>query len=244
MIKFGKITRFRFFVPELLSISDNKTYVKTLVDNILKRDIEQRYKIAYKAAFERLAHHLLNISPTIVIPKTLAEVFHFKSEHTAKNYVEHLKQAYLLIGVEKYSQKSKVRVVQEKVYAVDVAMMNQRDNAFAGDNLGHRLETIVLIHLVRKCKMDDLDVYYLNERYGECDFVVCKETLWFKPYRCHTTSWPKKHEKGKLEGFCLPPDKQDVPIFFLTDHESATIEKDGCQIKVQPVYEWCLDLGL
>ena len=100
MIKFGKITRFRFFVPELLSISDNKTYVKTLVDNILKRDIEQRYKIAYKAAFERLAHHLLNISPTIVVPKTLAEVFHFKSEHTAKNYVEHLKQAYLLIGVE------------------------------------------------------------------------------------------------------------------------------------------------
>ena len=231
--------------PELLSISDNKTYVKTLVDNILKRDIEQRYKIAYKAAFERLAHHLLNISPTIVVPKTLAEVFHFKSEHTAKNYVEHLKQAYLLIGVEKYSQKSKVRVVQEKVYAVDVAMMNQRDNALAGDNLGHWLETIVLIHLVRKCKMDDLDVYYLNERYGECDFVVCKGNIVVQAIQVSYDIAAEKTRKREIGGLLLAARQTGCTnLLLLTDHESATIEEDGRQIKVQPVYEWCLDLGL
>ena len=32
--------------PELLAIGDSKGYVSTLVENILKRDIEQRYKIA------------------------------------------------------------------------------------------------------------------------------------------------------------------------------------------------------
>ena len=160
--------------PELLVIEDNKNYVKNLVDNILKRDIEQRHKISYKAEFESLAHHLLNVSPTIVVSSDLAKIFNFKSEHTAKNYVDFLKQAYMLLGVQKYSQKSKRRAVQEKVYAVDVAMMDQRDNAFAGDNLGHRLETIVLIHLLRMCKMNDYDVYYLNNRSGECDFVVCK----------------------------------------------------------------------
>ena len=64
--------------------------------------------------------------------------------------------------------------MQEKVYAVDVAMMDQRDNAFAGENLGHRLETIVLIHLMRKCKIEGLDVYYLSDRSGECDFIVCR----------------------------------------------------------------------
>ena len=133
----------------MLVIEDNKNYVKNLVDNILKRDIEQRHKISYKAEFESLAHHLLNVSPTIVVSSDLAKIFNFKSEHTAKNYVDFLKQAYMLLGVQKYSQKSKRRAVQEKVYAVDVAMMDQRDNAFAGDNLGHRLETIVLIHLLR-----------------------------------------------------------------------------------------------
>ena len=28
--------------------------------------------------------------------------------------------------------------------------------------------------VVRKCKSEGLDVYYLNDRSGECDFVVCK----------------------------------------------------------------------
>ena len=90
----------------------------SLVDNILKRDIEQRYKISYKAAFENMAHHLLNVSPTIVVTTDLANQFHFKSEHTAKNYVKYLKEAYMLIGIQKYSQKSKLRSVQEKVYAL------------------------------------------------------------------------------------------------------------------------------
>ena len=67
--------------PELLMIDDNRNYVSSLVDNILKRDIEQRYKIAYKAEFENLAHHLLNVSPAIVVTTDLADLFHFKSEH-------------------------------------------------------------------------------------------------------------------------------------------------------------------
>lgn len=172
-------------------------------------------------------------------------MFHFESEHTAKNYVEHLKQSYLLIGVEKYSQKSKVRAVQEKVYAVDVALMNQRDNAFAGDNLGHRLETIVLIHLVRKCKMDDLDVYYLNERYGECDFVVCKGNTVVQAIQVSYDIVAEKTRKREIGGLLLAARQTGCTnLLLLTDHESATIEEDGRQIKVQPVYEWCLDLGL
>ena len=73
--------------PELLAIGDNKGYVSTLVENILKRDIEQRYKIAYKAAFEQLAHHLLNVSPAIVVTTDLAKLFHFKSEQIGRAHV-------------------------------------------------------------------------------------------------------------------------------------------------------------
>ena len=105
--------------PELLTITDAKTYVSDLVDNILKRDIEKRYKITYKEAFEQMAHHLLNVSPTAVVTTDLAELFHFKSEHTAKNYVSYLKQAFLLSGVKKFSRKSKVRTTQEKVYLIE-----------------------------------------------------------------------------------------------------------------------------
>lgn len=68
-------------LPELMTVSNNRAYVKTLVDNILRRDVEQRYKIAYKAAFESMAGHLMNISPAIVVTKDLGRMFNF-TEHT------------------------------------------------------------------------------------------------------------------------------------------------------------------
>lgn len=231
--------------PELFAIDDRKSYVNTLVDNILKRDIEQRYKIAYKASFENMAHHLLNVSPTIVVSQDLANTFHFKSEHTAKNYVGYLKQAYMLIGVPKYSQKSKVRTVQEKVYAVDVAMMDQRENAFVGENLGHRLETIVLIHLVRKGKLEGLDVYYLNERYGECDFLVCRGNAVLQAVQVSYDITAEKTRKREINGLLLAAKQTGCTnLLLLTDHESSTIEEGGHKIKVQPVYEWSLEIGI
>ena len=231
--------------PELFSVEDKKAYVNTLVDNILKRDIEQRYKISYKAAFENMAHHLLNVSPTMVVSTDLANTFHIKSEHTAKNYVGYLKQAYLLIGVRKYSPKSKVRAVQEKVYAVDVAMMDQRENAFAGKNLGHRLETVVLIHLFRKCKMEDMDVYYLNDRYGECDFVICKGNTVVQAIQVSYDISSEKTRKREINGLLLAAKQTKcTDLLLLTDHESEMVEEGGHQIKIQPVYNWCLESGL
>ena len=42
------------------------------------------------------------------------------------------------------------RSVAEKAYAIDVAFMNKRENAFAGENLGWRLETVVYLELRRR----------------------------------------------------------------------------------------------
>ena len=231
--------------PELLSIEDKKSYVSSLVENILKRDIEQRYKITYKAAFENMAHHLLNVSPTIVVTTDLAGQFHFRSEHTAKNYVKYLKEAYMLIGIQKYSQKSKVRSVQEKVYAVDVAMMDQREKAFAGDNLGYRLETIVAIHLIRKCKIEGLDVYYLNDRSGECDFLVCKGNKVVQAIQVSYDISAAKTRKREINGLLLAARQTKCDdLLLLTDHESGEIEQDGRKMKIQPVYEWTTELEI
>ena len=169
----------------------------------------------------------------------------FKSEHTAKNYVKYLKEAYMLVGIQKYSQKSKQRSVQEKVYAVDVAMMDQRENAFAGENLGHRLETIVAIHLVRKCKSEGLDVYYLNDRSGECDFVVCKGNQVIQAIQVSYDISAENTYKREKNGLLLAARQTKCEnLLLLTDHESGEIEEDGHKMKIQPVYEWSLELGV
>ena len=227
--------------PELLTISDKRKYVKDLADNILRRDIEQRYKIAYKESFEQLAHHLLNVSPTLAVPKDLSDTFHIKSEHTVKNYISFLRQAFMIVGIRKYSQKSKVRIIQEKVYAVDVAMMNQRDNAFAGDNLGWRMETIVLIQLMRKCNANGWDLYYLKERSGECDFIVCNGNTVLQAIQVSYDISSEKTLKREINGLLLAYNQTKCEnLLLLTDHEYGSIEKDGHVIKVKPVYEWSI----
>ena len=225
--------------PELIHIKNNKKYITHLIDNILMRDIEQRYHIAFTAQFESMAHHLLNVSPYVTSTSDLAEIFNFKSPHTVRNYIDYLKQAYVLVGVKKYSKKSKQRVVGEKLYAVDVALMNQRENALAKENLGWRLETIVLIHLIRKCKREGWDVYHLKDRSGECDFVVCNGS---KVLQCIQVSYDissEKTRKREVNGLLLANRQtQCENLLLLTDHESGDIEKDGHHITIRPVCEW------
>lgn len=230
--------------PELLSIEDNKSYVENLVNNILKRDIEQRYKIAYKAAFEQLAQHLLNVVPCPIVIKDLAKTFGIKSDNTVKNYVKYLEEAYLLIGIQKYSPKSRLRVVQEKVYAVDAAMMDKRDNAFAGDNLGFRLETIVAIHLIRNCKMNGLDVYYLSDRSGECDFVVCKGNRVVQAIQVSYDISTEKTRRREIKGLLLAAQQtRCTDLLLLTKCTNEEIQESGYRIKIQAVCEWCQELG-
>lgn len=229
--------------PELLSISDKRAYVSALVDNILKRDIEQRYNISYRAAFEQLAQHLLNVSPTSIVTTDLADTFHIKSEHTVKNYLAYLRQAFILIGIRKYTAKSKVRVTQEKVYAVDVALMNQRADAFAGDNLGWRLETVVLLHLMKRCKQNGWDLYYLKERSGECDFIVCSGKTVMQAIQVSYDTAAEKTRKREINGLWLANRQtQCENLLLLTDHEYGDMVKDGHRITIRPVYDWSISL--
>lgn len=229
--------------PELLSISDKRAYGSALVDNILKRDIEQRYNISYKAAFEQLAQHLLNVSPTSIVTTDLADTFHIKSEHTVKNYLAYLRQAFILIGIRKYTAKSKVRVTQEKVYAVDVALMNQRADAFAGDNLGWRLETVVLLHLMKRCKQNGWDLYYLKERSGECDFIVCSGKTVMQAIQVSYDTAAEKTRKREINGLLLANRQtQCENLLLLTDHEYGDMVKNGHRITIRPVYDWSISL--
>ncbi len=225
--------------PELMRVKNGKKYIANLVDNILKRDIEQRYNIALHAQFENMAHHLLNIAPYVVLTSDIAKLFNFNSLHTVRNYVSYLKQAFMLIGIQKYSPKSKIRITQEKIYAVDVALMNQRENAFAGENLGWRLETVVLSHLVRKCQREGWDIYYLKERSAECDFVVCNGN---RVLQCIQVSYDissEKTRKREVAGLLLANKQTKCEnLLLLTDHEFKDIEKNGHRISVRPVYEW------
>lgn len=227
--------------PELQFISNDRDYIDELVNNILKRDIEQRFKIAHTSAFEDMSHHLLNTAPTIVVDKTLQEIFGFKSQHTAKNYTSYLKQAYLLVGLHKYSAKSRQRLTGEKVYPIDVALMNKRSDAFVGDNLGWRLETIVYLELLRRYQSQGLDIYYFNDRSGECDFVVCKDRKAILAIQVSYDISSYTTRKREIAGLLLAAKKTGCNnLLLLTDHSEEDMTHDGYNIAIRPVFDYVL----
>lgn len=230
-------------LPELLSETRKQTYINALVDNIIRKDIEQRYSIRYKAAFENLTNHLLNNAPAKINYAELQNQFGLKSAHTVENYVGFAKNAYLIAGLHKFSFKSKIRVHDEKAYAVDVAFMNNRENAMAGDNLGWRLETIIYIELLRRYRPQECDIYYYDETAGEADFVICRgRTILQIIQVCYDIS-EAKTRKRELKGLLLASKKTKCDnLLLITDHEEEVLEKDGKQILVIPAYKWLISL--
>lgn len=226
--------------PELLSGEENpKEYIGTLIDNIITQDIKKRYKIRNIDALKKLAHHILNETPTIIVKDNLQDAIGIKSEQTLANYFLYLNQTYLISTISKYSSKSRERSRGEKSYAIDVAFMDKRDNAFSGDNLGWRLETIVYLELLRRKATTDNDIYYFKSRNAEADFVVCDKNKTLAVYQVSYDISNEKTRKREIRG-CIAGAKGTKcdNIFLITDHESGIIEEQGYKIQVIPIWEW------
>ena len=226
--------------PELISGDENpKEYISTLIDNIISQDIKKRYKIRNVDALKRLTHHILNETPTLIVKDTLQKIIGIKSERTLGNYLMYLNQTYLISTISKYSSKSRERARNEKSYAIDVAFMDKRENAFSGENLGWRLETLVYLELLRRKAGTENDIYYYQGRSAEADFVVCDGNKTLAVYQVSYDISNKKTRKREIKG-CIAGAKATKcdNIYLITDHESEVIEEDGYTIQVVPIWEW------
>ena len=226
--------------PELISGEENpKEYISTLIDNIISQDIKKRYKTRNMDALKRLAHHILNETPTLIVKDTLQNIIGIKSERTLGNYLMYLNHTYLISTISKYSSRSRERARNEKSYAIDVAFMDKRENAFSGENLGWRLETIVYLELLRRKAGTENDIYYYQGRSAEADFVVCDGNKTLAVYQVSYDISNDKTRKREIKG-CIAGAKATKcdNLFLITDHESEVIEEDGYTIQVIPIWEW------
>lgn len=162
--------------PEMQNLRNKRGYVQSLMEAIISKDIQQRFKIRNTDALRKIANHLINNVCQEVNYDSIAEMLKI-TDQTAKKYVGYLRQAFLIQLLSKHSFKSKERIRNAKAYIVDCGLQNNRENSFAPENIGWRLENVVYIELLRRCSNDFLDIYYYKEspRSKEVDFVVCNQ---------------------------------------------------------------------
>lgn len=227
--------------PELLVEPDAKSYIDSLLHSIITQDIQKRFNIRYTDTLLMLVNHLLNQAPALIVKDTLQKIFGFKSHHTVGNYLSYLKQTYLISTIGKYSGKSRQRTRNELYYPIDVAFMNNRQDAFSGENLGWRLETIVYLELRRRAKSVSQDIYYYDEGTSQADFIVCDGNRSLEVYQVTYSMEKEKTRKREIKGAVAGAKGTNCrKVFILTDHETETIEDDGYTIEVLPVWEWLL----
>ena len=158
------------------NLRNKRGYVQSLMEAIITKDIQQRFKIRNTDALRKIANHLINNVCQEVNYDSISQVLKI-TDQTAKKYVDYLRQAFLIQLLAKHSFKSKERIRNAKAYIVDCGLQNNRENSFAPENIGWRLENVVYIELLRRCSNNFLDIYYYKEspRSKEVDFVVCNQ---------------------------------------------------------------------
>lgn len=227
--------------PDLIKATRKTAYIDTLVNSIISTDIINRYSIRYKTAFMQLAQFLLDNAPAIVNYKEIQGIFKI-TDHTAENYVEYLSNAYLISKLHKYSPKSKLRIRGEKAYAIDVALMDKRKDAFSGSNLGWRLETIVYIELIRRYRPLGYDIYYYREQAMEIDFLVCNGNTVLQLIQVSYDISNEKTRKREIDALISASRSTactNLLLITALDEEEYTTKNH--RILIVPAYKWLVD---
>ena len=227
--------------PELLNIKDHKGYIRQLVNSIVTVDIKRRFKIRYLDALVKITKYMIANFAQEVNYKSVAEMFGLGSQHTAENYINYLRQTYLLVGINKFSFKARERVRAEKMYLIDPALLTQQENNLTGDNIGWRLENIVYLELLRRRKMADVDIYYYRTKY-EIDFVLSnglnvRELI-------QVSAFVDKEKTFKRECAALVKGSKELKcdnLTLITMGESKNHEVEGVQINEVNIIEWLLN---
>lgn len=228
--------------PEMQWMRNKRGYVQGLIEAIVSKDIQKRFNIRNIGALRKTAHHLINNACQEVNYDKLAEVFGLTG-NTAKKYVDCLRQAFLVQLLSKYSFKSKERIRNAKAYIVDAGLQNNRENSFAPENIGWRLENVVYIELLRRCANNFLDIYYYkpSSRAKEVDFVVCNQS---KAVLLIQVAYDIENEKTfNREVTALVNASVDLGcdnLYLIAFSETRKINIQGKIVCIQHAIEWLL----
>lgn len=228
--------------PEAQTMRNKRGYVESLLEAVLQKDIQKRFKLRNIETLRKIAHHLINNSCQEINYNELSKFFDI-SDKTIQKYVSYLQQAFMIQILTKYSYKSIERLRGAKSYIVDPGLQNNRENAFAAENLGWRLENAVFIELIRRCSNEYLDVYYYKPgpKNKEIDFVVCDKNKTKALIQvAYDIESPKTYKREMSALIAASNSLGCDNLVLIAFTETRDVEFDGKTIHVKSAIDWLL----
>ena len=227
--------------PEVVASRQlTRTYLDTLFDSIVWKDVAKRHNVRNITDLNDLALYLVSNFCNPVSANELTEELGFSSVNTTKKFMDYLHEPYLFYYLPRYNNKLKLmKKAPRKVYVVDNGFVAAK--AFSlSDNLGRLLENQVFVELLRRGYDPDKTMFYYRSRNDkEVDFVLRKGTHIDQLVQvCYDLSSPKT-EKREVDSLTeCATELKCSNLVIVTNYEERTIEKDGYRINVVPVAKW------
>lgn len=218
--------------------------LKDYVDVAILRDVVERHSITNIVGFRWMVRHLLGDSASSF---TVEKFYHSLesqgiaiSKDTVHNLLAYLEDCFMVRTVWMDTESERQRMVNpRKSYPVDTGLIPLYDRS-ARANLGHLLETIVMVELERR----RYDVTYVRTAEGyEVDFLVRIPGSRSQLIQvCADASNPSTAERENRALLKAAEKYGNIQLRLLT------LTQDGSRISVpegiivQPAYEWLLDI--
>jgi predicted AAA+ superfamily ATPase len=219
--------------PELVN-----DYLQSIYDTVIRKDIIQRHKLRKFDNLQRIIEFLFNAVGSLVSPTNIAEQLNRHSDkkishNTVIKLIGYLTESYVLYAAPRYDIRGKELLsTNEKYYMVDLGLRNiTQTNKYDAD-LGHKLENIVYLELLRRGGK----VFVGKNNDKEVDFIVQKANNEREYYQVAYTVNDEKTFEREVSSFRKIRD--NYPKYILTlDYDNVIIE--GIQKK--NVIDWLLE---
>lgn len=214
----------------------NTSYLSTLYENIIYKDVVTRNKLNGERELLELVYFLASNAAKRFSYNSLAKTIGVKHPETIKNYLEYIESTYLIFQTMKFDWSVKKQMIApKKIYFVDNAIIG-KVGFNATDNIGQLLENLVYIQLKRK----NHEIYY-HDSGIECDFIVREGpsiAFAFQVTRSLANPQTKQREiNGLLSAMHTYHLKEGT---ILTEDESGELEVEGYNIHICPIWKWLL----
>ena len=168
--------KFGGFPEVVLEKSEEKKLfiLRQYFDDIVHKDIIDRYNIRNAKQLIELARYLVSVAGSKISLNKLSKVFGI-SDNTLASYIGYMIDAYLLFEVTYFSYSAKIKhdvTKLPKLYVLDNGLINVTSIKYS-KNLGQMFENTVLIKLSEKFN----EVSYWSELKSEVDFIVDKQAI-------------------------------------------------------------------
>ena len=224
--------------PEVVASRQlTRSYLDTLFDSIVWKDVAKRHNVRNITDLNDLAMYLVSNFCNPISANELTDELGFASVTTTKKFMDYLHEPYLFYYLPRYNNKLKLmKKAPRKVYVVDNGFVAAK--AFSlSDNLGRLLENQVFIELIRRGFDTDKTMFYYHSRNDkEVDFVLRKGAHIERLVQvCYDISSPKT-EKREVDAIIESAEELRCNnLTIVTNNDERTIEKNGYKINVVPI---------